>query len=76
MDHEGRFAVHVAIDGPLGAAAADATVEATYDLRPSKSLLVLYLVPFLLVGLLWGRMLLRRRRAAEQRPREGGSHEW
>jgi hypothetical protein len=75
MDHEGRFAVHVAIDGPLGAAAADATVEATYDLRPSKSLLVLYVVPFLLVGLLWGRMLLRRRRAAEQHSPEGGSRE-
>jgi hypothetical protein len=61
MDHEGRFAVHVAIEGPLGAAAVDSAVDATYDLRPAPLLLVLYLVPFVLVGLLWGRLLLRRR---------------
>lgn len=61
MDHEGRFAVHVVISGTLGAAALDATVEATYDLRPPPALLVLYLAPFVLVGLLWGRLLLRRR---------------
>ena len=62
MDHEGRFAVRVAIDGPLGAAAADAAVDATYNVRPSRSMLALYLAPFLLVGLLWGRLLWRRRR--------------
>jgi hypothetical protein len=61
MDHEGRFAVHVAVDGPLGAATVDAEVDATYDLRPAPYLLVLYLVPFVLVGLLWGRLLIRRR---------------
>jgi hypothetical protein len=61
MDHEGRFAVHVAIDGPLGAAAIDSAVEATYDLRPARSLLVLYLLPFVLIGLLWVRLLARRR---------------
>ena len=62
MDHEGRFAVRVAIDGPLGAAAVDAAVDATYNVRPSRSMLALYLAPFLLIGLLWGRLLLRRRR--------------
>ena len=62
MDHEGHFAVRVAIEGPLGAAAVDAAVEATYDLRPSRSMLVLYLAPFMLIGLLWGRLLMRRRR--------------
>ena len=61
MDHEGPFAVHVTVDGPLGGAAVDASVDATYDLRPSRSLLVVYLIPFVLVGLLWGRLLLRRR---------------
>jgi len=61
MDHEGRFAVRVAIDGPLGTGSAAATVDATYNLRPARSLLVLYLLPFLLVGLLWGRLLIRRR---------------
>ena len=57
MDHEGRFAVRVAIDGPLGAAAVDAAVDATYNVRPSRSMLALYLAPFLLIGLLWGRLL-------------------
>lgn len=63
MDHEGRFAVDVTIDGPLGTAAVHAAAEATYDLRPSRPLLLLYLAPFVLVGLLWGRLLARRRSA-------------
>ena len=67
MDHEGRFAVRVAIDGPLGAAAADASVDATYDVRPPRSMLALYLAPFLLIGLLWGRLLMRRRRLWEKK---------
>jgi hypothetical protein len=61
MDHEGRFAVHIAIDGPLGATQLDGEVSATYDLRPAPSLLLLYLAPFVLVGILWGRLLARRR---------------
>lgn len=61
MDHEGRFAVRVDIDGPLGAATVTASVDATYDLRPPRSLIVLYLLPFVLAGLLWGRLLIRRR---------------
>ena len=66
MDHEGRFAVRVSVAGPLGPAAVDAEVDATYDLRPPAGLLVLYLMPFLLAGLLWGRLLLRRRTAARR----------
>ena len=61
MDHEGRFAVTVAIAGPLGPATITAEVAATYDLRPPPYLLVVYAMPFVLVGLLWGRLLLRRR---------------
>jgi len=61
MDHEGRFAVHVVVEGPLGDAALDAEVNATYDLRPAPYLIVLYVLPFLLVGMLWGRLVLRRR---------------
>jgi hypothetical protein len=64
MDHEGPFAVHVTIGGPLGPATIDAEVTATYDLRPAPYLIVLYLAPFVLVGLLWGRLLLRRRGVA------------
>lgn len=62
MDHEGRFAVRVAIAGPLGPGTADAGVDATYDLRPPPTMIVVYLVPFVLIGLLWGRLLLRRHR--------------
>jgi len=72
MDHEGRFAVHVTIQGPLGQAAVDATVEASYDLRPSRSLLLFYLAPFIAVGLLWGRLLIRRRRASRSTPPPSG----
>ena len=62
MDHEGPFAVHVTIAGPLGSESLDSSVNATYDLRPSASLMVVYLLPFVLVGLLWGRLIIRRRR--------------
>ena len=68
MDHEGRFAVHVTVQGPLGDATVDAEVDATYDLRPPAYVLALYLAPFIAVGLLWGRLLLRRRSAAGRRP--------
>jgi hypothetical protein len=61
MDHEGRFAVAVAISGPLGNEMVEAEVDATYDLRPPPYMLAVYLMPFVLIGLLWGRALLRRR---------------
>ena len=64
MDHEGRFRVHVTIDGSLGRAAVDAEVDATYDLRPPPIMLVVYAIPFLIVGFLWLKLLLRRRQAA------------
>ena len=62
MDHEGPFAVHVSIAGPLGTADLDANVDATYDLRPAPALMVVFLAPFLLVGFLWGKLMLQRRR--------------
>jgi hypothetical protein len=68
MDHEGRFAVRVTVDGPLGPATVASTVEATYDLRPSPLLLVVYLLPFLLTGALWTALLLRRRDNRRSRP--------
>lgn len=61
MSSEGPFAVRVNIDGPLGAATVTASVEATYNLRPPRWLFGLYLLPFVLAGLLWGRLLIRRR---------------
>jgi hypothetical protein len=62
LDHEGPFRIHVAIDGPLGPAEVDAAVDATYDLRPARWLTVLYVMPFVLAGSLWIKLLVRRRR--------------
>jgi hypothetical protein len=62
MDHEGPFAVQVAVEGPEGEVHVDADVQATYDLRPPPFTLVIYLLPFVLVGGLWLKLLLRRRR--------------
>ena len=64
MNHEGRFHVRVTIDGPLGASFADAEVEATYDQRPPPAMIAIYLLPFGLVGFLWVKLLLRRRKRA------------
>jgi hypothetical protein len=61
LDHEGRFRIQVEIDGPAGSAVVDGEVDATYDLRPPPAMLVLYLAPFVVVGILWAKLLLRRR---------------
>ena len=63
MDHEGTFSVRLAFEGGGGRASFESEVEATYDLRPPRALLALYVLPFLLVGLLWAKLLVRRRRA-------------
>jgi hypothetical protein len=63
MDHEGRFAVRVDVESPGGRVGVDAEVFATYDLRPSRLVLAVYLIPFVLVGFLWTTLLIRRRRA-------------
>ena len=64
MDHEGRFGLRVAIDGPLGSAVFEAEVDGTYDARPAPAMLVLYLAPFLVIGGLWIRAMQRRSRPA------------
>ena len=63
MDHEGRFAVHVDVESASGRVSVDSEVQATYDLRPTRFMLVIYLLPFLLAGFLWTTLLVRRRRA-------------
>lgn len=67
MDHEGRFAVRVTVDGPGGRGEVEAQVDATYDLRPPAGLVVLYVLPFVGIGALWVKVLMRRRRAAAPR---------
>jgi hypothetical protein len=64
MDHEGPYGVHVTITGPLGTTAVDSVTDATYDLRPRPILTVLFLAPFLLVGFVWGKLLIKRTMAA------------
>ena len=75
MDHEGPYEVRVDVDGPLGRAVIDSRVDATYDLRPPPYMLAWYLVPFLLAGFLWTRLLLRRRNlpalSSVEGPRKG-----
>lgn len=62
MDHEGRFAVRTTISGGAGPASIDAEVDATYDQRPPPALLAVYLMPFLIVGFLWFKLLRQRPR--------------
>ena len=62
MSHEGPFEVTVVVEGPLGRAQIESQVDATYDLRPAPGLIVLYLFPFVAIGALWAKVLLRRRR--------------
>lgn len=67
LSREGLYDVHVDIDGPLGRAVIDSRIEATYDARPPAYMLIWYLVPFLLAGFLWSRLLLHRRHLFHKR---------
>jgi hypothetical protein len=66
MDHEGPFGVRVTVDGALGRAEVESKVDATYDARPPLGLVVLYLFPFVALGALWAKVLLRRRSASRR----------
>jgi len=61
LDHEGRFRIDVRAVGPRGEGDVRAEVDATYDLRPAPFVVVLYALPFVLVGALWAKALRRRR---------------
>lgn len=61
LDHEGPYAVHVSIAGARGMADLDSMIDATYDLRPRPILIVLFVMPFVLIGFLWGKLLMKRR---------------
>ena len=67
LSREGLYDVQVDIDGPLGRAVIDSRIEVTYDARPPAYMLVWYLVPFLLAGFLWSRLLLHRRHLFHKR---------
>jgi hypothetical protein len=61
LDHEGRWEVRARVDGPLGAGAAVAPFDATYDLRPPLMATLVFLLPFAGVGLIWLKVMGRRR---------------
>ncbi|HXD72740.1 MAG TPA: hypothetical protein VN628_03345 [Vicinamibacterales bacterium] len=67
LDHEGRYDVRAEIDGPRGLAIVTAYTDATYDLRPRPALTILFVLPFLLVGFVWGKLLLKRRQVSSNR---------
>ena len=58
LDHEGPFLVAVTVDGPLGRADVEARVDATYDLRPAPFMMAVYLMPFVIVGFLWVKLMV------------------
>jgi hypothetical protein len=63
IDREGRLAVRLDVEGPLGPARIDAEVDATYDLRPAPILILVFAIPLILAGLLWSKLFLARRRS-------------
>ncbi len=63
FDHGGLWRLRVTLDGPDGGSAA-AEVEATPDGVLGPAELLLYAMPFLAIGFLWIKAVLRRRQTA------------
>ena len=61
IDHEGKYGVKAAIAGSLGPAEVDAVVDAEYGTRPQRFLIAVFALPFVLIGFVWIKLLLRRR---------------
>lgn len=61
IDHEGRYGVKAAIEGPLGPAEVEAVLDAAYDQRPQPFTVLLFILPFLLIGFVWVKLILMRR---------------
>jgi len=61
FDHGGMWRLRATLDGPQGGGSVAAEVEATPDGVLGPWELGLYLLPFLAVGFLWGKAMLRRR---------------
>jgi hypothetical protein len=62
IDREGRYGVKASVAGPLGPADVETVVDSVYDQRPQPFTVVLFVLPFLLVGFPVLKWLLRRRR--------------
>lgn len=60
--HEGEFDLSVALEDGSHRPTAYVVVNATYASRPSIGVALLYLFPFVSVGVLWIRLVVTRRR--------------
>ena len=61
IDHEGKYAVKATITGSLGPADIESLVDAEYDARPRPFLIAVFALPFVLIGFVWLKLLIRRR---------------
>jgi hypothetical protein len=61
IDHEGKYGVKAIIAGSLGPATIDSVVDAEYDARPRPFLIAVFALPFVLIGFVWLKLLVRRR---------------
>ena len=68
LDRGEMWRIRALVDGPQGGGEAGAEVEATPDGTLGPGSLVLYLLPFLAVGFIWLKAILRRREEAAAPP--------
>jgi hypothetical protein len=61
IDREGKYGVKATIAGSLGPAEIETSIDAQYDARPRPALIAIFALPFVLIGFVWLRLLLRRR---------------
>ena len=61
IDHEGKYGVRATITGSLGPADIESVVDAEYDARPRPFLIAVFALPFVLIGFVWLKLLIRRR---------------
>jgi hypothetical protein len=61
IDHEGKFGVKATITGSLGPADIESVVDAEYDARPRPFLIGVFALPFVLIGFVYLKLLVRRR---------------
>jgi hypothetical protein len=61
IDREGKYGVKAAIAGTLGPADVETIVDAQYDARPRPLLIAVFALPFVLIGFVWVKLLVRRR---------------
>src|SRR4029078_10691540 len=61
ISREGKYGVKATIAGPLGPADVQAGVHAQYDARPPPVIIAVFAFPFVLMGFVWLKLLLRRR---------------